>query len=332
MQIGQLNRRSFITLLGGAAAWPLAARAQQPRAPVVGFLHPARLDDAFAPQLAAFRRGLGDLGFAEGGNLSIEYRWANEQYERLPALAAELVQRGVSVIAVPAGTSAALAAKAATQNIPIVFNIGADPVDLGLVASLSRPGGNITGISIIQHTMTAKRLELMRDLVPKVSVMGLLVNPTNLYARSETEATQAAARTLGLQVVVVNALSVSDLDGALATVVHRQAGALLVGADVTFISWRDRFVALAASHKLPISYGYRDFPAIGGLMSYGTNRADAYRQVGIYVGRILKGENPADLPVHQPAKFELVINLKAAKSIDVDIPASLLLRADEVIE
>jgi putative tryptophan/tyrosine transport system substrate-binding protein len=298
MRFDQLQRREFITLLGGAAAaWQLAAQAQ-PAMPVIGFLHPAQLDDAFAPQLGAFRRGLGELGFVEGRNVTIEYRWANGQYERLPALAGELVQRGVAVIAAPAGTSTVLAAKAATQKIPIVFSIGSDPVELGLVASLSRPGGNITGVSIIGHTLTAKRLELLHDLLPNARAMGLLVNPTNSYAMSETEATQAVARSLSLQLVVVNALNVGDLDRAVATALERRASGLVVGADVTFISWRDRFVALAASNRFPMSYAFREFSAVGGLMSYGSNRANAYHQVGIYCGRILNGDNPADLPVH----------------------------------
>jgi ABC-type uncharacterized transport system substrate-binding protein len=210
--------------------------------------------------------------------------------------------------------------------------MGSDPVDMGLVASLSRPGGNITGVSQLYYAITAKRLELLRDLLPKASVVGLLVNPENSYAGREIDVVQEPARTLGLQLVVVNATKESDIDGAIARLAQRRADALLVGADVIFIPWRDRFVTLAAQHRLPISYGYREFPAAGGLMSYGTNRADAYRHVGIYTGRILKGEKPADLPVHQPAKFELIINLKAAKAIGLDVPTSLLLRADEVIE
>jgi putative ABC transport system substrate-binding protein len=331
--MSRMRRRECITLLGGAAAWPLGARAQQAAMPVIGFLHPASAGlEGFAPQLLAFHRGLGELGFVEGRNLSIEYRWANDQYERLPALAAELVQRQVAVIAVPAGTSAVLAAKAATQRIPIVFNIGSDPIDMGLVASLSRPGGNLTGVTILSVPLVAKRLELLHELAPTASMIGLLVNPTNSYAAPETKMVQVAATTLGLQVVVVNASKENDLDGAIATILQQGAGALLVGADVTFIPWRDRFAALAARHRLIVSYGYREFAAAGGLVSYGTNRADSYRLVGVYTGRILKGESPADLPVHQAARFELVLNLKAAKTIGLDLPTSLLLRADEVIE
>jgi putative ABC transport system substrate-binding protein len=327
-----MRRREFITLLvSTGAVWPLAARAQKPGKPVIGFLHPSR-PDRLTVQLAAFHQGLRELDFAEGRNLAIEYRWANDQYERLPGLAAELVQRRVAVIVVPAGTSAVLAAKAATKEIPIVFNLGSDPVDIGLVTSLSRPGGNITGVSQLYYAITAKRLELLRDLLPKASIIGLLVNPENSYAGREIDVVKATVRTLGLQLVIVNAVKESDIDKAFTTLVQKRADALLVGADVIFISWRDRFVTLAGQHRLPISYGYREFPAAGGLMSYGTNRADAYRHVGIYTGRILKGERPADLPVHQPVKFELVINLKAAKAIGLDVPTSLLLRADEVIE
>jgi len=334
MRFNDLRRRDVITLLGGAAAaLPLAARAQQTSVPVIGFLHPASAGlEGFAPQLSAFHRGLGELDFVEGRNLSIEYRWANDRYERLPALAAELVQRQVAVIAVPAGTSAVLAAKAATQTIPIVFSIGSDPVDMGLVASLSRPGGNITGVTILSGLLVAKRLELLRELVPTASVIGLLVNPANSYAAAETKMAQVAASTLGLQVVVGNVSKESDIDGALATIIQQQAGALLVGADVTFIPWSDRFVTLAARHKLLVSYAYREFATAGGLMSYGTNRADPYRQVGVYTGRILKGEKPGDLPVQQSTKVELVINLKTAKALGIELPMSLLMRVDEVIE
>jgi putative ABC transport system substrate-binding protein len=328
-----IGRRDLIAALGGAAAWPLAAHAQQPATPVIGFLHPGpALLDAYALQLSAFRQGLGEAGFVEGRNLSIEYRWADNQYERLPALAAELVQRQVAVIVVPSSTAGTLAAKAATEKIPIVFNIGSDPVDEGLVASLTRPGGNITGVTNLFFKLTAKRLELLHDLVPSASVIALLVNPANLYTASETKEAQAAARVLGLQLIVVNAIKDSDLDGAFMTLAQHQASSLLVGADPVFITMRDRLVALAARHKVPTSYGYRDYAAIGGLTSYGTSRSDANRRVGIYAGRLLKGKKPADLPVQQPTKFELIINLKAARALGLDVPTSLLLRADEVIE
>jgi putative ABC transport system substrate-binding protein len=329
-----MRRRDFITRIGAAtAAWPLAARAQQPAMPVIGFLHPGPAQlDAYASLLSAFRQRLGEAGFVEGRNLSIEYRWANNQYDRLLALAAELVQRQVAVIVVPSSTAATLAAKAATEKIPIVFNIGSDPVDEGMVASLTRPGGNITGVTNLFFKLTAKRLELLHDLVPSASVIALLVNPANSYTASETKEAQAAARVLGLRLIVVNATKDSDLDGAFMTLAQPQAGALLVGADPSFIAWRDRIVALAARHRVPASYAYREFAAVGGLWVYGTSRTDAMRQVGVYTGRILKGESPADLPVQQPAKFEIVLNLKTARALGLDVPTSLLLRADEVIE
>jgi putative tryptophan/tyrosine transport system substrate-binding protein len=262
----------------------------------------------------------------------LEYRWANNEYERLPALAAELVQRKVAVIVVAGSTAAALAAKAATKKIPIVFNIGSDPVDVGLVDSLSRPGGNVTGVSNLFFALTAKRLELLHDLVPTAAVIALLVNPMNAYTEPETRATQAAARTLGLRLDVVNAINEIDFDAAFAILVQNRAGALLVGADPVFTALRDRLVTLSARHKVPTSYGYREFTAIGGLTSYGTSRSHASRQVGIYTGRILKGEKPADLPVQQPTKFELIINLKTASALGLHVPTSILLRADEVIE
>jgi putative ABC transport system substrate-binding protein len=327
-----MRRRQFITLLGGAAAWPIAARAQQRQAmPVIGFLHPSRPDELTA-QLLAFHRGLGELGLVAGRDLSIEYRWANEHYELLPTFAAELVEREVAVIAVPAGTDAALAAKAATQKIPIVFNIGSDPVEVGLVSSLSRPGGNVTGVSQLYYKITAKRLEILRDLAPKASVIGLLVDPANSFGALEADEVQVAARNLGLRLAVANATKEGDLDSAFAHLIGQRIGALLVGADVSFIPWRNQFVALAARYNLPISYGYREFVAAGGLMSYSTNRAEAYRLVGIYTARILKGESPAALPVQLPAKFELVLNLKTAKALGLDVPASVFARADEVIE
>jgi len=324
------ERRKFLAALGGAAAWPLAARAQQAAMPVIGVLHPGLPDDPSAQQMiGAFSQGLGETGYVDSGNVSIEYRWAKNEYERLPALAAELVQRKVAVIDVAGSTAAALAAKAATEKIPIVFNIGSDPVDVGLVDSLSRPGRNVTGVSNLFFALTAKRLELLHDLVPTAAVIALLVNPMNAYTEPETRATQAAARTLGLRLDVVNATNEIDFDAAFTTLVQKRAGALLVGADPVFLALR---VTLSARHKVPTSYGYREFTAIGGLTSYGTSRSDANRQVGIYTGRILKGEKPADLPVQQPTKFELIINLKTASALGLHVPTSILLRADEVIE
>jgi putative ABC transport system substrate-binding protein len=328
-----MNRREFMAFVGGAAAWPLTARAQQTPKPMIGFLHPASAQvDGFAPQFSAFHEGLAELGFEEGRNLSIEYRWAEGHYERLPALAVELVQRQVAVIAIPASTSAALAAKTATQKIPIVFNIGSDPVEIGLVASLSRPGGNITGVTNLYYLLTAKRLELLHELLPAASLIGLLVNPASSFTALETKTVEVTARTLSLQLSVANVSNESDLGAVLANLAQQQVGGVLVGADTIFVPWRAQFVALAERYKLPISYGYRDFAEVGGLMSYGTNRTEGYRQVGLYTGRILKGENPADLPVYQPTKFELVLNLKSARATGIEVPTSLLLRADEVIE
>jgi putative tryptophan/tyrosine transport system substrate-binding protein len=326
-----MKRREFITLLGSAAAWPLVARAQQPAIPVIGFLGAAS-PESYTERIQSFRQGLHETGHVDGQNVTIEYRWAHDRYERFPELVAELVRRNVAVIVTPATTSAALAAKKATDTIPIVFNVGADPVEVGLVAGLAHPGGNMTGMSVIQFTLTAKRLEMLYELMGRSAAIALLVNPTNSYTKSETAAVQTTARGLGLQLHVLNATDERDFATVFATLAEQRVGALLVGADPSFISVRNRLVELAARHAIPAIYGYREFTEGGGLMSYGTNIAVVYRQLGLYVGRILKGEKPADLPVMQPTTFELVINLKAAKALGLEIPPTLLVRADEVIE
>ena len=327
-----MRRRDFIAVLSVLAmAWPLAARAQQKAISVVGFLSsesPAPL----ASLVEAFRRGLKETGDVEGRDVTIEYRWAEGRYDRLPALAGELTGREVAVIAATGGIGSALAAKAATTKIPIVFLSGADPVRFGVVASLNRPGGNVTGVSLFTNTLVAKRLELLHELVSSAAVIGMLVNPNYSDVEADTKDAEEAARSLGKQLFVVRAGSESDFDAAFATLVQQRIGALLVNSDPFFNIWRDQLAALAASAMIPAIYQWREYAAAGGLISYGTNRAESYRQAGIYTGRILKGAKPADLPVLQPTKFELVINLKTAKALGLTVPASLLALADEVIE
>ena len=321
-----IGRRAFITLLGGASAWPLAARAQQPAVPVVGLLEGAN-DPAFTP---ALRLGLSQSGFVEGKNVTFEYRSANGQYDRLPALAAELVHRQVTVIGTVTPV-AALAAKAATATIPIVFSLGSDPVKDGLVASLNRPGGNVTGATFFGNLLAAKRLELLHETVPMTAAVGILLNPNNSNAGFELNETETAARALGLQLIVVRASNEREIDAAFATLVQQQATALLVSADQYLFSRRSQIVLLATRHAIG-TLASRDSVVAGGLMSYGANLSNTYRQAGIYIARILKGEKPADLPVIQATRFDLVLNLNAAKTLGIEIPAKVLALADEVIE
>ena len=319
------KRRDFITLLGGAAAWPVAARAQQPM-PVVGFLISAR------QQVDEVQVALKDSGFVEGRNLAIEYRNADEQYNRLPALAADLVRRKVAVIFSTGSVISPLAAKAATTTIPIVFAMGSDPVKFGLVASLSRPDGNLTGVTYHNSLLAPKRLQLLREMLPKVAVVAMLVNPSNPNAEPDAAEMQAAARVVGVDIAIVNARSEHDFDLAFDTIAQRRADALIVHIDALFQGRVGRIVALAARHAVPAVYSWRGYVVAGGLMSYGTDVGPLQRQAGIYVGRILKGEKPTDLPVVQPTRFELVINLKTAKALGLEIPPKLLALADEVIE
>ena len=326
-----MRRRDFITLLGSATAtWPLAARAQQPAMPVIGFIDPSSLDK-YAPFLAAFRTGLDEAGFVEGRNLAIEFRWAEGRYDQLPALAADLVRRKVRVI-VATGVTAALTVKAATTTIPIVFNTGGDPVKFGLVASLNRPGANVTGVASLGKVLVAKQFELLHELVPKAHTFAFLVNPNNAVADLDTSDAQAAASALGQKLLIVKAGSESDIDRAITAVGDQGGSALLMQVDPFLQTRRDQIVALTARHGIPAVYYYRDFAAAGGLMSYGTSLSDALRLVGTYTGRILKGEKPADLPVQQSVKVELVINLKTARALGLEVPMSLLMRVDEVIE
>ena len=325
-----MRRRKFITLIGAAAAWPLAARSQQAALPMVGFLNGGSPAE-YAPMVAAFREGLKELGYVEGENVAIEFRWAEGKYERLSALGTDLVRRQVAAIAATS-TPAAQAAKALTATVPIVFTTGADPVQLGLVASLNRPGGNVTGVSFLVNELTKKQFEVLHQILPKAALIGFLVNPAVAYARSQTTEAQDAARALGRQLFVVTARTESEIDAAFAALVKKLAGGVITISDPFLNSRRDQIVALAARHSLPALYPVRDYVAAGGLMSYGTSIIGAYRQVGVYTGRILKGEKPADLPVMRPTKLELVINLKTAKALDLTIPPALIALADEVIE
>jgi putative ABC transport system substrate-binding protein len=326
-----MRRREFITFLGGVVAWPLAARAQQPKMPVVGFLNAAS-PGPLRQQIAAFREGLKDSDYVEGQNVAVEYRWAEGQYDRLPALVADLVRQQVSVIVSGGGAPAVLAAKAATTTIPIVFSAGADPVGLGLVASLNRPGGNITGVYQFTSGLEAKRLGLLREMVPKATSIAVLVNPNFADAENQLRDVHEAAARLGVQLVVVRANAESDFEAAFLTLVRQRAGALLICGSPFFNGRREQLVVLAARHAVPAIFEWRDFAAAGGLMSYGTSLTDAYRQVGVYAGQILRGAKPVDLPVVQSTRFELVINLSTAKALGIEVPPMLLARADEVIE
>jgi len=327
-----MKRREFIAGLGAAAVWPVAARAQRPAVPVVGFLNSESLEPRRA-MLAAFHRGLAETGYVEGRNLAIEYRWAEGRNDRLPVLAAELVRRQVSVIATPNNSAATFAAKAATQTIPIVFGVGADPVASGLVPSLNRPGGNLTGVSLLNVEVAAKRVELLHELVPTTTSIAFLVNLANpTLVEADTREVQRAALSLGMRMVVLNAGTRNEIEAAFETIVQHRVGALVVNSDALFFTEKKILAELAARHAVPAIYQYRENAAVGGLMSYGTDASDGYRIVGTYVGRILQGEKPAELPVQQVTKIEMVVNLKTAKALGLTFPLTLLGRADEVIE
>jgi ABC-type uncharacterized transport system substrate-binding protein len=327
-----MRRREFLAVFGGAmAAWPLAILAQQPAMAVVGFLNSAAAE-ALAPMVAAFRQGLKEAGYVEGQNVAIEYRWAEGQYDRLPAMAADLVRRQVAVIVAGGGAVTARAARAATATIPIVFSMGDDPVKLGFVSNLNLPGGNLTGVSLLTTGLEAKRLEVLHEAVPGASVVGLLVNSNFPDVETQLKDVQEAARGLGLQITVLNASSERDIDAAFATIVQQRVGALLVASSPFFFGRREQLVALATRNAVPAIFEWPEFVALGGLMSYGTNLADGYRQVGVYAGKILKGDKPADLPVQQLVKVGLVLNLKTAKALGLNVPNTLIGRADEVIE
>jgi len=325
-----VKRREFITLLGGAAAWPLAAGAQQAAMPVIGFVYAGSFD---APLVAGFRKGLNEAGYVESQNVTVEYHWLEGQFDRLPALMADLVRRRVAVIATPAGNLAAIAAKAATTTIPIVFSVGEDPVKLGLVDSLARPGGNATGINLFNNETTAKRLGLLHELVPKAIRVAVLVNPANAaVAETTLRDIPEAARAFGLQTHILNASTSREIEAAFAALVREQADALFVAPDIYFASRRVQLVTLAAHYRIPAAYSVREAVEAGGLMSYGADRADGPRQVGVYTGQILKGAKPADLPVLQSSKFEFVINAQTARLLGIEVPNALQLLADEVIE
>ena len=332
MHFRHWKRRAFITLLGGAAAWPLAARAQQPAKPVIGYLGSSSFERAAGRSLVNFKRGLADTGYVEDRNVVIEYRWADDQYERLPALAAELVHLRVAVL-VAGGSPTALPAKAATNVIPVVFMVASDPVELGLVTSLNRPGGNLTGVAYLNAEVAPKRLEMLHQFIPRAKSIALLVNPANpRAAESQAKELEAAVRTLGLQLSLVKASNALGLEDAFSALARDRVEALQVGVDPLFGNHIDQLVALATRHKMPTIYPWREFTAAGGLMNYGASIPDAFRQVGVYAGQILKGEKPSDLPVQQPTKLQFALNLKAAKAIGIEIPAKLLALADEAIE
>jgi len=327
-----VGRRKFLVMLGGAAAaWPLALRAQQAAMPVIGFLSGRSPGESESVE-AAFRQGLKESGYAEGQNVHIAFRWAEGRYDRLPALLASLVDIRVAVIAAAGGQAVPLAAKAATSTIPIVFVSGEDPVKLGLVASLNRPGGSATGVSMFLSEMEAKRLALLHELVPTGTITGVIVNPSSPSIDTQLREINSAARALGRQIQIVNATNERELDAAFVSLAQSKVGALLIASNAYFTSRRDQIVALAAQRAIPAIYDQREFPMAGGLVSYGTNLSDSYRLMGVYTGKVLKGEKPTDLPVQQSTKFELVINLKTAKALGLDIPATVLARADEVIE
>jgi putative ABC transport system substrate-binding protein len=330
MLIGRTNRRAFIAGLGGAAAWPMVARGQQSAVPVIGFLGISSLEKMGGGVLLDFKRGLAETGYVEGQNVTIEYRWAEEQYNRLQGLATELVRRGVAVIAAP-GSPAASPTKAATTTIPVVFMIGSDPVKLGLVASLNRPGGNLTGVSYFNEEVAPKRLELLHEFVPSAKSIALLVNPAG-PAQAQMEQLQAAARVLDLHLQTVNAHNVVDIEEAFGILLRDQVEALQIGVDPLFGNHVDQIVALAQRNKIPTIYPWREFTAAGGLMNYGASIPAAYHQVGVYTGQILKGAKPAEMPIQRPAKLSLVVNLKAAQALGASFPTSILARADEVIE
>jgi len=327
-----MKRREFLTLVGAAAAWPVAARAQQSALPVVGFIS-AGSPDAFARYVAAFRKGLNETGYVEGQNVTVEYHWLEGQFDRLPALLADLVRRQVAVVATPGNMVASLAAKAATATVPIVFGVSEDPVLLGLVANLARPGGNATGINSFSQEVVAKRLRLLRDLVPKAVRVAVLVNPANVSSAETTlREVQKAAPTIGLQTQILNATTISEIDAAFATLARERSDALFVAPDAFFSSRAVQFATLTAINRIPASYSTSDFVLTGGLMSYGTDIADTYHQVGVYTGSILKGAKPADLPVLQAMKFVFAINLQTARALGIEVPPGLLNIADEVIE